>query len=192
MSWQNKVFEKYKKNYDEILNVIYPAKNSTGFPERNLSVNFAKAYESIFDNSVTWYELQFGINNNSHIDAVIIDTRNKRILFIESKRFSNPSKKVNEINEDIDRIICLKEELLNDSDERINDIKSYHFYGVILADVWLETKTKNEIYNAFKDGTYINQKYPHIELHELYYDVREFDNDKICNYKLVSFSWELA
>lgn len=188
--WKVDVFEKYKKNYDRIFKVIYPAKNSTGFPERNLSVNFAKAYENVFDNTVTWYELQFGIKNNRHIDAVIIDIKNKRIIFIESKRFSNPSKKVNEINDDIDRINSLKEELLNNSDKRISDIKTYKFYGIILADIWLETKTKKEIFNEYKDKTFIKNKYPSFELKELYYDIREFNNI-IDNYKLLSFLWKL-
>lgn len=92
--WKVDVFEKYKKNYDRIFKVIYPAKNSTGFPERNLSVNFAKAYENVFDNTVTWYELQFGIKNNRHIDAVIIDIKNKRIIFINQKDLAIHQKKL--------------------------------------------------------------------------------------------------
>ena len=188
MNWKG-IFEEFKKNYVRIFDVIYPAKNSTGFPERNLSVNFAKAYEKLFENSNTWYELQFGIKNNRHIDAVIIDSKNKNILLIESKRFNNPSKKINEIKTDIFRIIDLKKELSNDQDNRIKNIKLYQFYGVVLADVWIETQFKKEIFVAYRDQTYIKDKYPDINLKGLYYDIREFNS--IDNYKLLSFVWEL-
>jgi len=39
------VFENYRYNYQRIFSILYPSKNSTGFTERNLSVNFANAYE---------------------------------------------------------------------------------------------------------------------------------------------------
>ena len=34
------VFRLYQLNYERIFDVLYPAKNNTGFTERNLSVNF--------------------------------------------------------------------------------------------------------------------------------------------------------
>lgn len=80
--------------------------------------------------------------------------------------------------------------MLNNSDKRISDIKTYKFYGIILADIWLETKTKKEIFNEYKDKTFIKNKYPSFELKELYYDIREFNNI-IDNYKLLSFLWKL-
>lgn len=33
------VFENYRYNYQRIFSILYPSKNSTGFTERNLSVN---------------------------------------------------------------------------------------------------------------------------------------------------------
>ena len=77
------VFENYRYNYQRIFSLLYPSKNSTGFTERNLSVNFANAYERINPSAITWFEFQFGENNNLHYDAVIIDTENKRLLLIE-------------------------------------------------------------------------------------------------------------
>ena len=67
------VFSEFRQNYIDILNVLYPSKNSTGFTERNLSVNFAKAYEQIVPTAHTWYEFQFGTKNNLHFDAIIVD-----------------------------------------------------------------------------------------------------------------------
>jgi hypothetical protein len=40
----NEIFDTYQKRYESILAILYPAKNNTGFTERNLSVNFANAY----------------------------------------------------------------------------------------------------------------------------------------------------
>ena len=74
------VFENYRNNYQRILSLLYPSKNSTGFTERNLSVNFANAYERVNSSAITWFEFQFGENNNLHYDAVIIDPKNKRLL----------------------------------------------------------------------------------------------------------------
>ena len=56
------VFLRYGDMYREILNEIYPAKNRTGFSERNLSVNFSKAFEKIACESgqkaISWFEFQ--------------------------------------------------------------------------------------------------------------------------------------
>ena len=95
------VFENYRNNYQRILSLLYPSKNSTGFTERNLSVNFANAYERVNSSAITWFEFQFGENNNLHYDAVIIDPKNKRLLLIESKRFSNPHQKIASVGADI-------------------------------------------------------------------------------------------
>lgn len=43
----NDVFGEYQGIYKKILGSFYPAKNSTGFQERNLSVNLSKAYEKV-------------------------------------------------------------------------------------------------------------------------------------------------
>ena len=41
----DKVFENYKSIYQRILSSFYPSLGKTGFQERNLTVNFSKAYE---------------------------------------------------------------------------------------------------------------------------------------------------
>ena len=167
------VFGSYRYNYQRIFSLLYPSKNSTGFTERNLSVNFAHAYE-------------------------------KRLLLIESKRFSKPSKKISGIATDIDRIQRAKSRYLHDFKMRIPDILSYQILGVILADVWTETRTKKQIYDSFVAGTFIPNflsdlliKYP--SLHNINYYIGDFDNlpydapkrDVLQTYHLVSFTWEL-
>lgn len=153
----NKVFDIYQKRYESILDVLYPAKNNTGFTERNLSVNFANAYEATHPGSVTWYEFQFGEKNNLHLDAVIVNRAEKEILLIESKRLKNATKQVAEIEEDIHRIFFTKDVYREEFEARIDDFLDYAIYGVILADVWTETKPKIKIKEAFENSTFVSE-----------------------------------
>lgn len=136
------IFDDYKNIYDNILSKLYPSKNNTGFTERNLTVNFSKAYENVIHSKdvVSWFEFQFensfSMKNDNHIDCILIDDYNKNILFIEAKRF-NKQFKLKSVGYDIDRVYSLynnrKIEFLN----RINNIDDYEIYGVILTDVWV-------------------------------------------------------
>ena len=140
------VLEKYKENYCRIFKSIYPSKNGTGFTERNLSVNFAKAYESAHKDSITWYEFQFGYRNSQHYDAIIVDHKNRRLIVIESKRFTNTVKKVESVGKDIQRIREFEKDThLREFDKRIPALKEYSVIGVILADVWTEGTEKSKI-----------------------------------------------
>ena len=152
-----KVFEHYKKRYESILDVLYPSKNSTGFTERNLSVNFANSYERLYPGSVTWYEFQFGEKNNLHFDAVIINKERKEILLVESKRFKNATKQVSAVETDIVRIFSAKDTYFEDFASRIDGFFDYDIYGVVLADVWTESKPKTKIKDAFENGTFVSQ-----------------------------------
>ena len=193
------VFDEYGRIYETILKDLYPAKNSTGFPERNLSVNFSKAYEKIAatngQNAISWFEFQFGDKNDLHIDAVIMNTSSKELIFVESKRFSEPAKKIREVGEDIDRIYSCIEELKEDgNDSRINLKKYKKVYGLVLADVWTETPQKKSILKAYNENkfleefsTTINSKQNGISSEKYY--VHDFD--KLPNYHLVSFMWKL-
>lgn len=112
--WQT-IFQAYQAQYLHILQHIYPAKGKTGFPERNLTVNFSKAYEQTLAQhgreGVSWFELQFGPSSNTHIDAVFLDPGEGELVLAESKRFSGPTAKFHEVGEDIQRIHQLAEEL---------------------------------------------------------------------------------
>lgn len=205
------VFGHYGNLYRAILNSIYPAKNSTGFPERNLSVNFSKAYETAAgaagETAVSWFELQFGPNNHFHADAVIINETAGDMLIVESKRFSHPAKKILEISEDIDRIYDLLSELRAENEQgiiRIDLSKIRHGYGVILADVWTESRTKTDILNSYLAGmeapgsadSFLN-KYckgyaQNREFPGLAYDVRSMKElPSLQQYSLASFLWQL-
>ena len=129
------VFDRYASNYREILSegFFYPTRNSTGFAERNLSVNFARAYQSLNPSAVCWYEFQFGEKNDLHMDAILIDRARRTLLLVESKRLKG-KKKEEEIREDVRRIENGWPELF---DGRISgDLVIDEIYGVILADIW--------------------------------------------------------
>ena len=137
------VFSNFKKEYDHILDSFYPSLGSTGFQERNLTTNFAKAYEKTFneDDIVVWFELQFGEQKNNHFDCLIINKNKQHIYLIESKRFVSADAKKNSVQKDIERInnyvsVGFKK------DERFEKFKNYKVFGLILADVWEESDAK--------------------------------------------------
>lgn len=196
---KQEIFTQYQNIYRKILGSFYPAKNSTGFPERNLSVNFSKAYEKVSETkgqeSISWFELQFGERNNSHVDAVIINWSIHELLIVESKRFSNPAVKIKEISKDIERIHKLVAELK--TEDRMDMDKIIRCYGVVLADIWTETDSKKQILESYRAGQknpqdkegFINHCLSNAELLNLQYDV--CDIPEIENYYLLSFLWEI-
>ena len=184
-------FINYRQVYKNILKSFYPSLGSTGFQERNLTVNFSKAYETTnkSEDVCSWFELQFGEKKNNHFDCVIINSTRKEILIIESKRFTSSAKKDN-INKDIERI----ESFVNGGlDERFDKYKGYNVLGVILADVWKENRPKKEIYNAYKNEEYF--KDIHLSKPWYMYDVQDIkevkDHDCKAEYSLLSFIWEI-
>lgn len=212
---QCEVFKHYSKIYKTILSNIYPAKNSTGFPEKNLSVNFSKAYETVAniadETVVSWFEMQFGKRNNLHVDAVIINETVGDMLILEAKRFKNDNGKVKEVVKDINRIYDFASELRNENvqgNKRIELSKINHCYGVILADVWEKTGIKNDILRSYTAGAkdpYSNESFLNKYCIN-YFPDREFPDLAyyVCNmkdiffgkynykyYNLVSFVWKI-
>ena len=193
------VFDEYQKLYAKVFKRMYPAKNSTGFPERNLSVNFSKAVEEVFPSACTWFEFQFGPKNNFHFDAVIMIPEIKTVLVVESKRFNNPAAKIREIKSDMDRINMVKMDYFSEFAERIPGFSDLTVCGVILADVWTETKRKEEIKQSFEKGYFIETFLPSIEenhFHDGTYHVCGFEGATDYqwlnkNYYLVSMIWEV-
>lgn len=202
----NEIVECEKTLYDKMMNKFYPAKGSTGFSERNLSVNFAKAYEKYKgEDVITWFEFQWGKKNDKHLDAIVINYGDEEVLLIESKRFSNVLKKTNEIAEDIERINEVWREVNDRKDERIRvqDIK--HFYGVILADVWVKKSdegtfvtAKGRVKQSFVNNSFVQEvgkkwsEQHRLLQSNLTYDIREVSNiTSKENYYLLFMVWEL-
>ena len=204
---KKKVFFEYELIYDNILGNLYPAKKSTGFPERNLSVNFSKAYETIAlknnENACSWFEFQFGSSNNLHVDAVIYNISLQELLIIESKRYSNPASKMREVGEDILRIGSFITEINEENKEgivRIDMRKITSVYGIILADIWNETQLKKDICHSYlegmanpdSDGAFLQKYKEKIGIDRIPYDLNYYvSRTVIRNYNLLSFMWKL-
>ena len=109
----------------------------------------------------TWYEFQFGEKNNLHYDAIIVDTKRKELLIIESKRFSNPTKKMQGVKNDIIRINKAATEYRSEFETRIRGFADYSILGVVLADVWTKnnnkiSKRKMQIKNDFQNSSILD------------------------------------
>lgn len=179
------VFKNYDLIYRNILKNFYPSLGSTGFQERNLTVNFSKAFEKTYNDIITWFEFQFGDNKNKHFDAIII--HNDNIYFIEAKRYSSPNRKKESIYADINRI---NDYVINNfnQDERFKNYNIKNFYGVILADVWKETLGKKSIHKQYVDKLFFKE----LNLNNYEYNVIDFDDIEDCkNYSLLSFVWNI-
>ncbi|MCD8325594.1 MAG: hypothetical protein LUC90_02590 [Lachnospiraceae bacterium] len=161
-TYKEEVLRVYQHNYEKILNIFYPSKKSIGFTERNLTVNFSKAYEAIAtaagDECCSWFELPVNVNGRDHVDAVIINTTQKEILLIEAKRYMNLQNKVLEVIKDVERINTL-DWIRELTDERSNDgerpvlqrIEDYKIFGVILADLWIENENRQVICELYQN-----------------------------------------
>lgn len=209
MPKNKKIFEdefyKMQKIYSDIFKYFFPAKNCTGFVERNLSVAFSKAYELCHSGDICfpWFEFAFGKESKTHIDCCIVNISKKEILLIESKRFNNVNEKIREVHSDIERLISLGNNIDEECRERLNDISEYSVYSVILADVWCENDTKNQIFTEFCEGNFncgnITDKFEYYtngfenETSGIYKWTKTLKNGKtnLINYKLLGLSWKI-
>lgn len=160
-TYKREVLKAYQRNYEKILNIFYPSKKSTGFTERNLTVNFSKAYEAVAgavgDVCCSWFELPVNVNGKDHVDVIIINITQKEILLIEAKRYMDLQKKVLEVIEDTERINTI-DWIRELTDERSNGgerpvlqyIEDYKIFGVILADLWIEKENQQVIYELYQ------------------------------------------
>ena len=200
------VFVNYEKLYKNIFDVFYPALNSTGFQERNLTVNFSKAYEKTYsnDNVFSWFELQFTNKkeeNVNHFDCVIVNISKKEIIFIEAKRYKSVKKQKARSENDIKRINEYIEKYFY-KDNRFVKFRDFKKYGMILADVWQESPGKRKIYEDFDEKVFFKDIFSNSEK-TFYKTIRfnckyENNNEKINplldseqEYDLLAFLWEL-
>lgn len=208
----NNIFDTYVGIYENILSEFYPSKGSTGFTERNLSVNWVKAVEKCQrnDDIISWFEYQFGSQNNQHIDALLWNRSAETLFLIESKRFNDPLAKIREVGEDIVRLQDAYVEIKKE--KRIDLKRIKHCYGIILADVWVKKAQervgrKSKILKNFQNASFVEgnlenfskdvrQRLDNKELANLKYYCKTLDlitssEDFSENYSLLSLSWEI-
>jgi hypothetical protein len=183
----DKVFDLMIEKYQIILKNYYPAFDSNGFTERNLTFNFCNSYldiskkvnEDIFNDVIVWQEVPLfntqSNNHNNHIDSVIIDKKSKIIIFIEAKRIRN-SNTYKLLKEDIFRISK------NQKIPNIDIFKDYKKYAIFLTDIWISklkkdirNKKKQEMEIEFDQKSILVYNPPNIEFEDYY-----------INYKIIT------
>lgn len=143
-------FKNTEEKYCKILNSYYPAHNSTGFTERNLTNNFANSLELALTGSpFTWFEAPLSATDKKHLDAIVFHPQSKTSFLIEAKRLSNTVQKINEIKKDIER---MKSNDHHSTLERgLRGVSVENRYAIVLADVWLESDSKVDAYNSWPE-----------------------------------------
>jgi len=138
-----------KERYDNIFLSYYPAHDSTGFTERNLTNNFVSSFESvILGDTISWYEAPIADSKKKHIDAILINHEMQFAILIEAKRLANPQSAIRSINADIDRITNPKNhEILLYGLSKTKAVKN--IYGLIIADVWKESPIKRKLFREW-------------------------------------------
>lgn len=130
-------------DYGNIFRSYYPAHNSTGFMERNLTFYFCKALiDRLSDGSpmkqpFAWMEPPLP-DKNQHMDAFVYSPHagQETAFFIEAKRFSDVTQKLQEVKDDIGRILNPKNRnhILGTQETPLPCKRQYLVY---LADVWI-------------------------------------------------------
>lgn len=128
----SRTFETTCQSYKHILENYYPAHDSNGFTERNLTFNFSHNYLSENKEAIIWQECP--LKDGKHFDTLIIDDQKNSIVIVEAKRL-NSEGKLNEIVNDFDRIVKFNNEIGLKGERR-----NYDIYGLLLIDVWVSKK----------------------------------------------------
>ena len=123
----NESFNKAIESYNNIFNQYYPAHDSTGFTERNLTSNFAESLKYFLgEKSFIWFETPINPENKKeHIDAVVFSKVKNSILLIESKRLGQEvNKQIVSLKRDIERIDSKINNNINKVFHIINNLES--------------------------------------------------------------------
>lgn len=189
------IFAAYRRIYEKFFELTHAGVDEIKFMEKNLSVNFSRAYE-IFsaihrEDSFSFFEVAFG--DKKHLDCVILNDTTGELFAIEAKRFGYQfHEKSQEIGKDINRIA----EFVNEE-----PWKNFPFrYGVILADIWDiprdyanwwdQNLESAEIISSYYDATFLNKFKIGGELSNVQYDIQADISRR--GYYLLSFWWEIS
>ena len=138
------VFTQYCNTYKEIFQDFKPwIGTKRTINEANQVHHFLEAYEAIFPGVITWMELPVPYKNSkgkaytARIDGFILSQVQKRIIFIEAKRFSRENK-VESLKEDAIRIKRILDKIFNEDDGKLKnlDLNQYEVATLFLADAW--------------------------------------------------------
>lgn len=158
------VLQRMQIRYSRMLDTYYPAFDSTGFTERNLTFNFCHEALCLNDKLIVWQEAPLQ-DKSSHLDSVIFDDEHKSLYLVEAKRLGAVNA-LDSINLDMDRLTKISvdwRQIRGVDDEARNRIvavrKYYTKYLVILVDLWANRESseisvaKSEQFISFKRNT---------------------------------------
>lgn len=123
--------------YSRILDSYYPAFETTGFTERNLTFNFCHEALCQNENMIVWQEVPLS-DKEQHLDSIIFDDVNKSIYIVEAKRLGAEGA-ISSIKNDMERLEDLSKQwtkIRGVDDCYVPERKNYKKYFVILVDLW--------------------------------------------------------
>lgn len=158
------ILKRMQARYSRMLDTYYPAFETTGFTERNLTFNFCHEALCLNENMIVWQEVPLS-DKAQHLDSIIFDDAGKSIYIIEAKRLGADDA-ISSIENDMERL----EELSTDwtkirgvDDSKIRGIDDccvpkrtgYKKYFVILVDLWApHGSTEDSVKNLRKYGSF--------------------------------------
>ena len=194
-------FAAYRSIYEKFFALTYEDVAEIKFAEKNLTVNFSKAYEATAasrgEEAFSFFEVGFG--NKKHLDCVIVNDTTGELFAIEAKRFGYQFyKKSQDIGSDIARIA----EFVNGLDNDGSFIRWQDFpnrYGVILADIWNVPRefanwwdqflAPADIISGYADAEFLDKFNIGGELTNVQYDVQADISGR--NYYLLTLWWKM-
>lgn len=179
----NSAMEEMHSRYISILSQYYPAHNSTGFTERNLTNNFVFALEKTLDKEcISWFEAPISKDSSKHIDAVVFF--DDITILIEAKRFTSANAKAQSVISDLGRMHSVDSIEVLEKGLGVRENKRKR-YSIVLADVWTETEAKTSVYTFWPSCITNNSNYDFIYSDTLSFSDQPGKGQWLHNYKIL-------
>lgn len=162
------ILKRMQARYSQMLDTYYPAFETTGFTERNLTFNFCHEALCLNENMIAWQEVPLS-DKEQHLDSIIFDDVNKSIYIVEAKRLGAEGA-IGSIENDMDRLEGLSEKwtkIRGIDDIYVPERKNYTKYFVVLVDLWAPHGSTEESVKSHKKYVSFTGK------------VKEFDYNQI-------------
>ena len=162
------ILKRMQARYSQMLDTYYPAFETTGFTERNLTFNFCHEALCLNENMIAWQEVPLS-DKEQHLDSIIFDDVNKSIYIVEAKRLGAEDA-IGSIENDMDRLEGLSEKwtkIRGIDDIYVPERKNYTKYFVVLVDLWAPHGSTEESVKSHKKYVSFTGK------------VKEFDYNQI-------------
>ena len=153
------ILKRMQARYSRMLDTYYPAFETTGFTERNLTFNFCQEALCLNENMIVWQEVPLS-DKEQHLDSIIFDDVSKSIYIIEAKRLGAEGA-IHSIENDMDRLQKLSTEwkkIRGIDDCYVPERKNYKKYFVILVDLWAPHGSTEESVKSHKKYVSFTEK----------------------------------